>query len=479
MSPIIFISGVLLAVLSASMLVPALLDYMVDNPDWRNFVTASFVTAFVAGIMVFANKGNVDRISLKQTFILTTATWVFLVAFAALPLYFSSVEISYTDAFFEAMAGLTTSGATVLVGLDTMPPGLILWRALLQWLGGIGIIVLAMAILPILKIGGMQLFRSESSEKSEKVLPKAKQLSMAIGGIYTVFTCICAFTLWISGMSPFDAICHAMTTIATGGFSTHDASIGFFDSYRIEMVVMFFMLASGVPFVLYIQALRGRTILLWQDNQVRWFFALIFFSTVSMSVWMQLQENLTFFEAFRKTSFNVVSIITTTGFSASDYYQWGSFAVLSLFLLGVVGGCTGSTTGGIKIFRFQVLFETAKLQMKQLIQPHGVFQPIYNKKRIDERVMTSVLSFFILFALCFSVLAVMLAATGLDYITSMSAAASALSNLGPGLGPIIGPSGNYAPLNDIAKWLVAAGMLIGRLEVFTVLILFSPYFWRD
>ncbi len=478
--PILLVIGALLVILSVAMVIPAIADLYDKNPDWKSFAASSFFTAFVGFSLALTNRGFKSKnFSLKQAFILTTSTWVVLVMFSALPFLFADMGLSYTDAFFEAMSALTTTGATILVGLDDMPPGILLWRAILQWLGGIGIIVMAMAVLPVLKIGGMQLFRTESSDKSEKVMPKVTQISGAISGIYLFLSIVCFFCLWGAGMDAFDALCHAMTTIATAGFSTHDASIAYFDNARVEFVMIIFMIISGVPFVLYIQFLRGRPMVLWRDAQVRWFLAMLGMAVAAITIWLAVKMHTPWLEALRKSAFNVVSVTTTSGFASADYNLWGSFALVSMFILAVVGGCTGSTTGGIKIFRYQVLYEIAKAQINQLIQPHGVFRPVFNKKPISETATSSVLAFFTLFAFCFSVLAVLLSLTGLDYITSMSAAASAMANLGPGLGEIIGPTGNYSSLSDIAKWLLTVGMLVGRLEIFTVMIMFSPYFWRN
>jgi len=478
--PIFLVNGTLLLILSVAMLVPAILDYMAQNDSWHGFIAAAFATAFTGSALVLTNRGYKGRnLNLRQAFILTTSSWLVLVTFSSLPFVLSDKSISFSDAFFESMSGLTTTGATVINNLDTRPIGILLWRSILQWLGGIGIIVMAMAVLPMLKIGGMQLFRTESSDNADKVLPRATQISGAITGLYASLTILCGFCLWIAGMDVFDAVNHAMTTMATSGFSTHDDSIAFFDSLSIEVVMIIFMIVSGIPFVLYIQLVQGRPQPLLQDSQVRWFLTLLALSVVSTAFWLYLTQDMTWQHALRLSSFNIVSVTTTTGFSTADYDQWGSFPIVFVFLLAVVGGCTGSTTGGIKIFRYQVLYEIAKSQVNQLVQPHGIFRPTFNGKPISDVAIGSVLSFFILFAFFFSVLAILLSWTGLDYITSMSAAGSMMANLGPGLGDVIGPSGNYSSLSDAAKWLCSIGMLVGRLEIFTVLILFSPYFWRS
>lgn len=479
LGPIFLIIGTLLTILAAAMLLPAGIDYYVGNPDWVNFLVSAFFTGFIGGILIFTNQGKAATITLKQTFILTTLAWIVVVVFAALPLSLADIDLTYTDAFFEAMSGVTTTGSTVIVGLDQAPPGILLWRALLQGLGGMGIIVFAIAILPMLKIGGMQLFRAESSDRSENVLPRARQLSTGISVVYILLTLLCSFALWLAGMDWFDAICHAMPIISTGGFANYDASIGHFNSISIEMIASVFMILGALPFALYIQMVRGKPLAPFQDSQVRWFLAIVCFSIVVLALWTHLTQHMSFGLALRHTSFNIISIITTTGLVSTDYNQWGSFAVLYFFFFTVMGGCTGSTSGGIKVFRHQVLFETAKVQIMRLIQPHGVFRPFFNGKPIEETTISSVLSFFILFAFIFLVFSLLLGFTGLDFITSMSGVAQAMANTGPGLGNIIGPAGNFSSLSDAAKWILSAAMLVGRLELFTVLVLFSPYFWKS
>ncbi len=479
--PLLLAIGSLLCLLAPLMFFVAIIDFFTLGHEWKGFISAGFITGFCGGLLIIINRlERGEDLGIKQAFILTTLSWITLVLFSSLPLYFSTLELSYTDAFFESMSALTTTGATVLSQLDDMPASLLLWRSLMQWLGGIGIIVMAMAILPMLKIGGMQLFRTESSDKSDKVMPKISHVCSAIGGLYLTLTFICFLCLWKAGMTPFDAVNHAMTTIATAGFSTHDASIGFYHNKpAVEYVIGIFMIISSIPFVLYIQLLRGRTLKLWRDKQVRWFLSILFLSIAATTLWLSHEMHLPFYESFRLAFFNVVSVTTTTGYASSDYNGWGTFIVVFIFLLGVVGGCTGSTTGGIKIFRYQVLFATANSQMKRLVQPNGIFRPIFNGSPITAEESNSVLSFVVLFALSFCGLAILLSITGLDFITAMSGSAAMLANLGPGLGDIIGPNGNYATLPDISKWICTFGMLVGRLEIFTVMILFSPYFWKN
>ncbi len=477
--PVLFIIGILVSTLAVAMFVPAAADLAVGNVEWQVFGAAAALTLFIGLMLVAMTRGSVRNLSLRQAFILTTLSWIVMPAVAALPLFFGSLGLSYTDAFFEAMSGLTTTGSTVIVGLDYGMPGMLLWRALLQWLGGIGIIAMAISVLPLLQVGGMQLFRMESSDTSDKVMPRAAQIVTAIAVIYVVLTLLCALLYWTFGMTGFDAIAHAMTTIATGGFSTHDDSIGFFQDGRIDVTATMFMIIGSLPFVLYLQALRGRPKNLMNDSQVRWFLTLVFLSIGAVSVWLfQTGPDAPIFGTVQRAAFNVVSIISGTGYATDDFGAWGPFPVAVLFFLMFVGGCAGSTTCGMKVFRFQVLYATANCQMRRLLQPHGVFIPYYNKRPIPEEVTTSVLGFFFLYGVAFALLAIALGMMGLDFITAASGAATAISNVGPGLGPTIGPSGSFATLPDTAKWMLAFGMLLGRLELFTVLVLFLPSFWR-
>lgn len=479
--PVLFVIGVLLTILAAAMLVPALFDLAIGNPDWSVFVAASAITLFVGVALAITSRGQSFDLGVRQAFLLTTLVWVVIAAFGALPFVFSELELDYTDAFFESMSGITTTGSTVIVGLDRAPPGLLLWRAILQWLGGVGIIVMAIVILPMLRVGGMQLFRMESSDTSDKVLPRAAQIAAGIGFVYGGLTLACIIAYAAAGMPWFDALAHAMTTVATGGFSTSDLSVGRFGLAAVDYVATTFMVLGGLPFVLYLRAVRGQPQVLLRDSQVRWFLAVVAIAILVMTLYLAISrsEEVGLSQSLRLAAFNVVSVITGTGYATSDWGLWGSFAVGAMFFLMFVGGCAGSTTCGVKIFRFQVLYATAEAQMKKLLHPHGVFIAYYNRKPIPPGVSESVMSFFFLFVICFAALAMGLSLMGLDFITAVSGAATAIANVGPGLGPVIGPAGTFAPLPEGAKWLLAFGMLIGRLELFTVLILLAPGFWKD
>jgi len=477
--PILLVVGILLIILALFMAPPMVADLAAGHPDWQVFLAAGSVTLFTGVSLVLMNRApDIGELTGRQAFLLTTLVWVIVSLFAALPLAFSELELGPADAVFEATSGITTTGATVLAGLETAPPGILLWRAILQWLGGIGIIVMGVAILPMLRVGGMQLVRTESSDLSEKILPRAAQFASAIGLIYLGLTLLCAALYWWAGMEPFEAAAHAMTTIATAGFSTRDASIGAFANPAIEWIGIAFMIIGALPFVLYIQATNGQARPLVQDAQVRWFFGIVAGAALLIALWLATTGDLPARDALRYALFNTVSVVTTTGYATADYGLWGTFPFATLFFLMAVGGCTGSTTGGIKIFRFTVLYAVARGQVVRLVRPHGVYVATFNGRPLPEGAAISVMAFIFLFGLSFAVLAVMLAALGLDYITAMSGALSALANVGPGLGPEIGPAGNFAGLPDGAKWLLSAAMLLGRLELFTVLILFSPAFWR-
>ncbi|CCQ72263.1 TrkH family potassium uptake protein [Magnetospira sp. QH-2] len=467
-----------MSILALGMCVPAVVDAALGHPDWQVFAVSAAVTLFVGISLVLAFGVGGTDMNVRQAFIMTTVAWTVLTTFAALPFAFCELELSITDAFFESMSGITTTGSTVIVGLDNAPPGILLWRGLLQWLGGVGIIVMAIAILPMLRVGGMQLFQMESADASEKAMPRAYQIALGITGIYILFTAACTVAYWGAGMDGFEAVIHAMTTIATGGYSTSDASMAHFDSMLIDFIAVGGMVAGSLPFLLYLKALQGDVVSLARDEQVRWFLAIGGAAVIIASILLWINQGLDPVQALRYGSFNVISIMTGTGYATTDYGLWGAFANPMFYFLMFVGGCAGSTSCGIKIFRFQVLFAAARTQFHHLVHPHGVFIPYYNRRPIPDEVITSVLSFFFVFGVCFALLSIALAMLGLDFITAVSSAATAIANVGPGLGPIVGPAGNFQTLPDAAKWLMSGGMLLGRLELFTILILFTRHFWK-
>ncbi|WP_245409931.1 TrkH family potassium uptake protein [Pararhizobium haloflavum] len=476
--PVLLVTGTLLAALGLSMLLPALVGAANRDPDWSIFLVSSIITTLVGTSLFAATRGVPRGLSTRQAMLMTVVSWLALVFFASLPFVWAGAVETYTDAFFEAMSGLTTTGATVMVGLDTTSMSVLFWRGILQWLGGLGIIVMAIAVLPMLQIGGMQLFKAEAFDTAEKILPRAKQISSSITFVFIAITAACAMLYAAAGMGLNDAVIHAMTTVATGGFSTKDGSIGFFQNATIEWIAVAFMIAGSIPFLLYVQLLQGKARSLFDDAQVRAFLSFVF--VASLIAWL-MADNSGYHQghdALRHAAFNVISVVTGTGYASTDYGLWGSHAVAFFFVIMFAGGCAGSTSCGIKIFRFLVLFEAIREHIYKVMYPNGIFRPKFNGRPIDPLIITSVMSFFFLFIVSFAVLSLALIAVGLDTTTALSGAGSALSNVGPGLGTIIGPAGNYASLSDAAKWILAAGMFLGRLELFTILVLFMPRFWR-
>ncbi len=477
--PVLHICGLLLTVLGVAMLLPALVDLANGSAQWSSFVGACAITLALSGSLVLATGGRIDRFTVKQTFLLTTLSWCVLAVFGAIPFMLAPPYLSATDAFFEAMSGLTTTGATVITTLDEAPAGILLWRALLHWYGGVGIIVMAIAVLPVLRVGGMQLFRTESSERGDKPFAHMRDTAGAIALIYLALTVVSATGFGLAGMTPLNAVCHAMSAIATGGFSTHDASLGHYDTPAVMWVAVASMMAAAIPLTYYIRLTRGFPNRGLADTQVLSLLGVLLAGWTVMTLWTTQVTGLPFQTALTVSATNVTSIVTGTGFASTAYDQWGSFAFVAFFFFFFIGGCTGSTTGSIKIFRWQILFRAIAIQMMRMQQPHRVVLPLYNGKAVDRDVIESVINFFVAFIVCLIAFCLALAAIGLDVLTAVSAAAAALTNVGPGLGPVVGPSGTYASLPDAAKWLMSIAMLLGRLEVFTVLVLFTPNFWRD
>jgi trk system potassium uptake protein TrkH len=478
--PVLFVVGLFLVILAVGMCLPLIADLATGEPDWAVFAASAAITLFVGGSLSLAYRpiGRFD-LTTRDAFLLTTLVWIGAAAFGALPLAFSRLDLSYTDAVFEAMSGLTTTGSTVIVGLDDASAGVLLWRGVLQWMGGIGIVVMAAAILPFLRIGGMQLFRTESSDRSDKIVASVTQLSIAIVVLYTGFTVVCAFMLMGVGMSAFDAAIHAAAAVSTGGFSTKDASVGFYDSAAIELILVLFMVLGGATATLFLQIPGGRFRQLWTDSQMRWYLGMLVVATLVVAGWQWWVNARPLLQALRESCFNVVSVVTTTGFASADYTTWGALPNVMFFFLTFVGGCTGSTSGAVKLFRLMVFGAVIRAQFIRLIHPRAAMQPSYDGRPIDEGVLSSVLTFVMLYGVTFAVLACGLGLTGLDLVTSLSGAATALGNVGPGLGEIIGPAGNFSTLPDAAKWMLTAGMLLGRLELLTIFVILTPAFWRS
>lgn len=474
--PVLNVLGFLYVGLATAMLIPAMVDLAARNADWQAFVMSALITGLIGLLLSVAVGGSLSEgLNMRQTFVLTTLAWMSLPAFGALP--FLWLGVGYADAVFEAVSGFTTTGSTVLSGLDGLPPGLLVWRSLMQWMGGVGIIVMAIVLLPFLRIGGMQLFQTESSDRSEKIVSRSVEFVRLLGIVYLSLTVLCVLAYILTGMTTYDAINHAMTTISTGGYSTHDASFGYFTNPWAGWVAVVFMIIGSLPFVLIIQAARGQPLMLWNDPQVRAILGLFVVASLIPTIYLGLVHDIRFADALLMSTFNVVSIITSTGFAMGDYTEWGPPIVGLALILTFVGGCTGSTSGGIKIFRFLVFFGTVRAHLRRMVRPNRVLSEKYAGANLTPELSFSVLAFLVVYMGTVGVITLALSFFNLDAITALSAAATAVSNVGPGLGPIIGPAGNFSSLPDGAKWILSFAMLMGRLELFTVLVLLDPDFW--
>jgi len=476
---VFFLIGVLLIVLGISMLAPYFIQILY-NENSHSFISSSFVTVFIGILCVLANLEKDFKLNLRQTFLFSTLAWIMVAIFGSLPFTLAAQNFSLSDAFFESMSGITTTGATIIPDLDNSPKSILLWRAIMQWLGGIGIVVMAITILPLLRVGGMQLFKMEGPDTTEKILPRTIEVAAIIISTYLILTLLCGFFYWSFGMSIFDSICHSMTTIATGGFSTHNESIGFFKNPNIEIVACIFIILGSIPFISYLKFSQGNKTIFFKDVQIKGFIYLLAISIVIIFLYLLfINYEGSFFDKIRISFFNVVSILSGTGYVTDDFGLWGKFSLIFFLFLMFIGGCAGSTACGIKIFRLQMLLIFLKNQIKKLISPNSVIVNKYNNHKISDEFIRSVIIFIFSFLFIFLIIAMLLSVSGLDFVTSISGAASAISNVGPGLGELIGPDGNYKDLPNLSKWILAAGMLLGRLELFAVLVLFFPSFWRN
>ncbi|VXB89638.1 TrkH family potassium uptake protein [Pseudomonas sp. 8O] len=473
-----FIIGIFLITLAISMAIPMLTLLIFEQPEDLNaFLWSSLITLIAGLALVIPGRPQNAQLRPRDMYLLTTGSWTLVCSFAALPMMLIA-HISYTDAVFETMSGITTTGSTVLTGLDDMSPGILIWRSMLQWLGGIGFIGMAVAILPLLRVGGMRLFQTESSDWGEKVMPRSHMAAKYLLLVYLALTGFGFLAYWIAGMSPFDAINHAMTSISTGGYSTSDSSLANWQQPAVHWTAVVLMLLGGMPFMLYVAFVRGNRQALFKDHQVRGFIGFLLLTWLVFGTWLWINSDHAWLDAVRIVAVNVTSVVTTTGFALGDYTTWGSFAVLLFFYLTFVGGCSGSTSGGLKIFRFQVAYVLLKANLMQLVHPRAVIKQQYNSHNLDEEIVRSLITFSFFFTITIGVLALALTLVGLDWVTALTGAATAVCNVGPGLGPIIGPAGNFASLPDSAKWMLSAGMLLGRLEILTVLVLVTRSFWK-
>jgi trk system potassium uptake protein len=476
---VFFIIGILLVILGVFMLVPYTLQlYYQENS--HSFISSAFITIFIGILFILTNLDKEFNLNLQQAFLFSTLSWVAIAIFGSLPFIFSTLNLNLSEAFFESMSGITTTGSTVIEDLDNSPKSILLWRAIMQWLGGIGIIVMAITVLPLLKVGGMQLFKMDGSYNTEKILPRTIEIATIIILIYLVLTISCAFFYWLFGMGIFDSISHSMTTIATGGFSTHNSSIGYFQKPSIEIIATIFIILGSIPFISYLKFVKGNKKIFFQDVQIKGLIYLLLISILIMFMYLFFSSHeSSLLDRLRISSFNVVSILSGTGYVTDDFGLWGKFALIFFLFLMFIGGCAGSTTCGIKIFRLQMLFLFAKNQVKKMIYPNSVSIIKYNNQKISEDFINSVIVFIFSYLFLFMFLAMLLSITGLDFLSAISGAATSISNVGPGLGEMIGPNGNFKEVSNISKWFLSFGMLLGRLELFAVLVLFFPSFWRN
>lgn len=478
LSPVTYIVSIMMVLLSIFMAIPAVL-FLGDasaNTTAFTYPAIGVLAAAVIGILLTRNRSH--RLQPRYMFVLTVSSWLIISILCALPLYYSNLDLSMTDAIFESFSGITTTGSTVLSGLDAMSPDILLWRSIIQWIGGIGIIGMFVAVLPFLGIGGMRLFATESSEWTEKALPRMKSLSRGLLFVYCGLTLTCILIYWASGMTLFNAVNHAFTTISTGGYSTSDQSMGQFDSNLILFESSIFMALGSMPFFLFVRELHGQHWVLFRDQQVRAFLGLLVGAALVMTVyrlWMHEEHPV---DLFVSALFNVTSIVTTTGYASEDYLQWGSFTSVAFFFLTFIGGCSGSTSGGMKIFRFQLSFMVLREQFRRLLHPRAVLTRNFNGRAVSDEIIASMIAYVFVFLMCMAVMTLCLSLMNVDLTTALTASITALTNVGPGLGPVIGPAGNFASLPDAAKWILSAGMILGRLELLSVIILFSPAFWR-
>ena len=475
---VFFTLGILQIILGISMSIPIIIQIIYKELD-SSFLGASIITIVFGVLFFLSNLDHDKKLNLQQAFLLTALSWLSIAIFGSLPFFFSELNLNITDSFFESMSGITTTGSTIIINLNESPKSILIWRAILQWLGGIGIIVMAITLMPIMNVGGMQLFKISSNDSSEKIMPKSKQIALRLILIYLGLTFLCASSYKIFGMNFFDSLTHSMTTIATGGFSNYNESIGYFNSPTIELTSMIFIILGSIPFIAYIKFLNGNKKIFFSDTQIKTFIRIIIFSILILFFYLVI-VNKNFSEiGFRSIAFNVISILTGTGYVTKEFDNWGNVPLIFFLMLMFIGGCAGSTACGIKIFRIQILYVFFITQLKKIIYPRGIFIVKYDNTSVDDKFMASIISFIYLYIIIFFSITALLSLSGLDFITSISGAATSISNVGPGLGSMIGPNGNFSALPDVSKWILSLGMILGRLELFAILVLFLPSFWRN
>jgi trk system potassium uptake protein len=477
--PVVYVIGLLVVAMGVFMLFPLALDYAAGNSNWMAFFRASILCVVTGGAAAIASaNGAGGAMTLQQIFLLTTGVWVAMPAFGALPLILGAPGLPVTDALFEAVSGMTTTGTTVIEGITDLPLGANLWRGILQWLGGLGIVIVALLFLPVMKVGGMQFFRSEGFDTLGKVLPRALDISAGLVQIYVWLTVACAVTYFALGMSGFDAVMHALTTVSTGGMSSYDASFGVFQG-PLEYAASVYMILGSLPFIRFVQLTQGSFLPLWRDPQVRAYLRWNLYAILAVVLYELTTHDIPLGALLRETTFNIVSTFSGTGFASVDLSSWGPFPFVVLIIVGLIGGCTSSTGCSVKVFRYLILFEAIKVQIKRLHNPSSVNPLRYDGRPVGQDVLDSVIVFFTLFILSFGLLSVALSLTGLDFKTAVTAAWTSIANVGPVFGREVGSTGAVNQFPESAKWLMMAGMLVGRLELLSVYVLFMRRFWQS
>lgn len=478
--PVVYVMGLLIVALGFFMLVPLVVDFLDGSENWQSFFISAVLCVFVGGGVSLATANTLrSAMSLRQAFLLTFFAWSIIPAFGAIPFVLGELHLSLTDAYFESVSGITTTGATVITGLDDLSLGTNLWRAILHWLGGLGIVIVAMLFLPVMKVGGMQFFRSEGFDTLGKIMPRALDISTELLKLYVFLTILCIFTFLILGMGNYDAVIHAFSTVSTGGFAGYDGSFSEFSS-SLQYAAVVFMILASMPFVRFIQLAQGSVLPLWKDQQVRAYLRWILYATFLIILYrVAVQGGVLSQQTFRESLFMVVSVFSGTGFSNADVPSWGSFSLVILIIVGLIGGCTSSTGCSVKVFRYLILFEAIKVQARRFKNPSAIVSMRYEERNIPQEVVDSVMAFFGLFIMTFGILSLALYLAGLEMSTAITGAWTSIANIGPVFGAEVGKSGAVDGFPVVAKWLMSIGMFVGRLEIFTVYLLLMRSFWRD
>jgi len=474
---ILFFLGVLITSLGIAMILPLGIEFIYSSVNKSNFLISTLLTLFIGITLILAFNKEEKKVNIKDTILITTLSWPVMIILSSLPFYLDANTNYFIDAIFEATSGLTTTGATIYQNVESLSLGILVWRSLLQWLGGLGIIVFAIAIIPIFNIGGIKLFTQDWSEKPKDLHYRPKEIAKLLGSIYIFFTLIILILLHISGLGIFDAFCHSLTTVATGGFSTKSSSIGFYNNFFTELVIVFGMLIASLPFTLYVSCFRKNFSII-HDSQVLLFLSLIIFFVLTVTIWIHFENNINILLALRLSLFNSISVMTGTGYSTENFSNWGYFANTIFLLMMLIGGCSGSTTGGLKIFRIQILWAIVIKELKYIKSPRAINTINLKNININENVINSVMIIFFCFIFSIFFISSIFMYYEYDFITSVSAALTCISVVGPGLGNIIGPEESFYSLPSILKLILSFGMVLGRLEFLAFLIILAPRFWK-